>query len=72
MSGEGRLNGDIGGLAVSDFSHHHNIRILAEKRPQAIGKGDAGFYIDLRLINARNIVLNRIFNGANIDIRIIQ
>ena len=49
MSGEGGFDTDLRGLAVTNFSHHDDIRVRAEKCAHRGGKGqvDAGMHLDL-------------------------
>ena len=68
----GRVNGDFHRFSISDFTDHDNVGILTQKRAQTVPKSDSGLGIDLRLIDPRQFILNRVFNGRDVHLRRIQ
>ena len=66
MAGERGADGDVGGLAVADFAHHDDIGILADDVAQAAGEGEADLRIDVDLVDAVHLVLDRIFDGDDL------
>jgi hypothetical protein len=58
VAGEGRLDGDLGGLPVADFAHHHHVGVLAQDGAQAGRKGEADLGVDLDLADATELILD--------------
>ncbi len=69
VAAQGRSDGDPGSLGVADFPDHQHIRILPEGRAQALVEPDADLRLHADLIDARNLVLHRIFDGDDVDFR---
>ena len=63
MAGQRRLDGDLGGLGVADFADHDDVGILAHDRAQAVGEGQTDLRIDMDLVDAAQLILDRIFDG---------
>ena len=59
-------------LFVADFSHHNNVGVLPHEGTQAGGKGHTNVRLDLRLVDARHLVLNRVLNSGDVDVRFVQ
>ena len=72
MPGQRGLHGNVGGFPVSDFPNHDHIRVLAQNRPQATGKGHVDLGVDRRLANARHVILHRVFNGQDVARGVIE
>ncbi len=51
VTGQGCLHCDLGGLQVTDFPHHHHVRILTQYGAQAAGEGHVHLAVDLGLAN---------------------
>ena len=69
---ESRFDTDLRGLQVADFAHHDNVRVLAQKGPQAGRKIEPYFFPNLDLINAHEVILHRILGGRNVHIRLVE
>ena len=69
MSGQRGVDGNFRGFVVADFADHNDVGVLAQQRPQAVGKSVADFRVDLALVNVRDAVFNRVFNGGNVYFR---
>ena len=72
MAGERSLDRDLCGLEVADFPHHDDIGILAHNGAQAVGKGepDLRFYLDL--VDAAQLILDRILDSDDFLSRIVD
>ena len=62
MPGERRLHRDLGGLGVADFADQNNVRVVAQNRPEPARKGEPGLFVDLNLIDALELIFNRVFH----------
>ena len=72
VSGQCCLDAEIRGLAVTDLSYHDDIRVLSEKGAQAVCEGHTRFGVCLCLVDAWNLILDRVFDGRNVDVRSVQ
>ncbi len=63
---ESSVNGNLSGFPVTDFSHHNYIRVLTHYRAESVGEREIDFGVYLYLIDARQLILHRVFNGYNI------
>ena len=66
VAGQRRLHGDLGGLAVADLADHDDVRVLAQDRPQAGGKGQADLRVDLDLADPGKLVLDRVLDRDDV------
>ena len=71
MTCQRRLNGDLCGLQVADFTDHDDIRVLAHNGPQRVGKGQPDLWLDLDLVDALHLVFHRVFYGEYLDIGVV-
>ena len=62
MAGLRCLDRDVGGFFIADFADNDDVRILAQKRAQRDGKGEAGFLAYADLIDAGKLDFSRIFD----------
>ena len=62
MPGDGGLHRDGGRLIVPDLTDHDNVRVLAEDGAERGGKGQAGLRIDLHLVDAGYVRLDRVLD----------
>ena len=60
MTGQGRLDGDRGGLAVADLAHQDDVGVLAQEGPQRGGEGQPDLPVHLHLIDASQRIFDRI------------
>jgi hypothetical protein len=72
VAGQRGLNGHPGGLQVPDLADHHYIRVLAQNKPQTVGKGHAGFAVELYLVDVVDAVFHRVLHGDDVDVRLVQ
>ena len=72
MPCQGRLDGDISGFFVANFSHQNNVRILPQEGPQGIGESDPDFSVHLHLNNAWQGIFDRVFSSADAQFRTVD
>ena len=63
MSGEGGLEGDLGGRQVADLAHPDHLGVLPHHRAEADRQVEPGRLVDLGLGHARDEHLDRVFQG---------
>ena len=68
MSGHGSLHGNFRCLDISDLADHDNVRILAQKGFERCSKGHAHLGIDIDLIDALEVELDRILCCQDFDV----
>src|SRR5215469_3016888 len=66
MTRERRLDGDLRRLRIADLPHHDLVRIVPQDRAQPAGKSEALFLVDGYLQHARQLVLDRVFDGDDL------
>ena len=72
MSRERGVNRERGGLVVPNLADHDNVGVLAHKRAQPVCEREADFRFHLRLVDARELILNRVLNRGDVHIRGIE
>src|SRR5579884_3902250 len=72
VSGKGCLHGDVRGFAIAGFADEDDVRVLAQEGAQHASECERDVGIDLNLIDAGKIVLNRIFGSRDIYAGIID
>gem|GEM_PF-5647415 len=66
------LDRDIGGFEVADFADHDDGWILAQEGAQRCREGQAGAFVDVDLVDAREVDFRRIFRRGDVDARLVQ
>jgi hypothetical protein len=66
MPGLRSLHRDLRGLGVTNLADQNDVGILAKNRPQCAGKRQLDLVVDLCLIDAGNLILDRIFDGDDV------
>ncbi len=66
VTGEGRLDRDLRGLAVADLSDQDDVGVLPEDGPEAVREGDVGQLVDLALVDVLEHVLDRVFDRHDV------
>ena len=69
VTGQRRTAGNFGSLGVPDLPDQDDVRVLAQNGAQSFRKGQLDVRIDLHLIEARIVVLDRILDGDDVDRR---
>src|SRR5215217_3096456 len=72
MARQGSLDADLCRVLVTDLAYHHYVRVGAQDVPQAGGEGQADLWVDLHLVEARYLVLDRILDGYDVLLRGVQ
>ncbi len=72
MSGQCCLDRDFSRLEVADFADHDDVGVLPEERSQAGCKREADIVLYLSLIDAEEVVFDRIFGGHDIYARLVE
>src|SRR6202011_151560 len=62
VSGKRRLNRDLRGFRVADFTHHDLVRVVTQDGTQSAGESEALFLVHRNLRDAVDLVFHRIFN----------
>src|ERR1700677_2780006 len=60
VTGERGLNGDLGGFQIARFTDHDAVRVLAQKGAQGAGESKANGLVDRHLLDALDLILNRL------------
>ena len=69
VAGEGGFDGDDRSLFVADLSDQDDVGIGAEDRLQGRGKGQAGFDVELDLVDPFELQLDRVLDGDDVLLR---
>ncbi|MNE05386.1 hypothetical protein D3C80_979460 [compost metagenome] len=69
MPGQRCLHRHQGGFAVADLADHDDVRVLAQHRPHAVGEAQAQGRLHLQLVERRFQPFDRVFDGAQVDLR---
>ena len=68
MARLGGLHRDLGRLRIADLADENDVGILPQDRPQRAGKRQLDLFVDLRLVDARNLVLDRILDRDDVGL----
>jgi len=66
VAGLRRLQRNARGFLISNLSHQDNVWVLPQNRSQASREGDARLGIDLDLVYAVELILNRVLDGNDV------
>ncbi len=72
MAGQCSVDRDFCGFFITNFTDENDIRILAHNGAKSFGKCEICARVDLDLVHAENFVFDRIFNGRNIYLWLIE
>ena len=68
MAGERGLDGDAAGLQVADLADHDDVRVLPQERLQRRGEGQPDLGPHLHLVDAHQVVLDRVLRRHDVDV----
>ncbi len=68
MAGQGGVDRDVGGLGVTDLPHHDGIGVLTHDVAEAASEGEADPAPDFDLVDAIELVLNRVLDGDDLEL----
>ena len=63
------LTRDFGGFEVADLADHDDVGVLPQERAQGHREVQADLVVHLHLVDAVQVVLDRIFGGADVGAR---
>jgi hypothetical protein len=66
------LDGNVGCFQVPDFAHHDDVRILAQKRLEGDGKGQPRLFVDVDLVDARQVDFGGVFCRGDVDPGLVE
>ena len=69
VTGQRRLHGNLRGFGVANFADENHVRVMAQNGAQPARKGQAGFFVDLNLIDALELIFDRVFNRDDLAAR---
>ena len=72
VPGEGGIDGNGGGLLITNFSQHDHIGRLAEHGAQGRREGHADFRIHLDLVDAGHLVLDRFLDRDDFPVGLVH
>ncbi|KAG0921612.1 hypothetical protein G6F31_020251 [Rhizopus arrhizus] len=63
-----RLDGDARGFQIAHFTDHDDVRVLAHDAAQGVGEIQADLRLGLDLVDALDLVFDRVFDGDDLDV----
>src|SRR5205085_1036335 len=72
VAGKRGFYGDIGSLVVANFTDHHDVRILTKNGAEGVGEAQTDVGFDGDLIDAGELVLDRVFDGHDVVFRTVE
>ena len=72
VTGEGRLDGDLRRLMVTNLTHQDNVRRLSHHGAKNALESQADLMAHLSLVDTRQVVLNRVLGGDDLHIRLVE
>jgi len=66
MAGLGGADGNFGGLEITNLTHKHHVRVVAQDRTQPGGKGQADLFANLDLNGAFELVFDGVLEGDDL------
>ena len=72
MAGQRRLDRDLGRLRVANLADHDHVRVLAHDVAQAAREGEADLGLDGDLVDALELILDRILDRDDLLVRAVD
>src|SRR5580700_3120629 len=66
MTGQRRLHGNLHGFEIADLADHYDVGVLPQDRAQQAGEIEPDLRLYLDLIDARQLILDRVFDGYDV------
>ena len=72
VAGDRRLQRDVRRLGVAHLTEHDDVRVLPQQGAEHAAEGQADLLLDGGLIDAGQLVLDRIFDGRDVALDRMQ
>src|SRR6185437_9486661 len=72
VAGESRLDGDLGHFKVADFADQNDVGRLTQHGAENLGEREPDALAHLALVNAREIVFDRVLGGDDLAVRAVE
>ncbi len=72
VTGQRRVDRDVGGLLVANLADHDHVGILPQEGAQRAGEGQPDLRLDVDLVDAADLVLDRIFRREDVEVRLVD
>ena len=59
-------------LLVADLADHDDVRVLPEEGAQRAREREPDLRLDVHLVDALNLVLDRILGGEDVEVRLVD
>ena len=69
VTGQRRFHRDVGGFVVTNFTHHHDVRVLAQDGAQGRSEIEPDVVAHRNLIDAGELVLDRVLDRHDVVLR---
>src|SRR2546430_15808329 len=69
VAGERGADRDLRRLEVARLADQDHVRVLAQERAERGGEGPPHALVDLHLVDALEVVLDRVLGGHDVDVR---
>ncbi|MNS47365.1 hypothetical protein D3C72_798920 [compost metagenome] len=69
VPGERGLDRHLGSFQIANLADHDDVRVLSHQRAYPGGEGQVDVVLDLHLVERRLDHFNRVFDGAEVDLR---
>ena len=66
VAGQRGLHGDLRRFLVANFADQHHVRVVAQNRAQPAREGQAGLFGNLDLVDALELIFDRVFDGDDL------
>ena len=67
VTGDGRADGYLRRLVVTDLADHDDVGVLAQEGAETACEGHARLGVDLHLVDAEHLLLDRVLDGRDVD-----
>ena len=72
VPGKSGTDGQFHCFLIPNLTNHDHVRVLPQDRPESGSEAYTRLYIDLGLIDVRQVVFDGIFDGHNVDLGAFQ
>jgi hypothetical protein len=66
------FDGDVGGLEVTDLADYQCVRVLPQQGTRHRGEAEAGPFVDIDLVDARQMHLSRFFGAGDVHAGLVE